>query len=404
MRILYISQYFYPEIGATTNRAVANIKHLVKNGHKVTILTEIPNHPQGKIFKGYKGKFFCHEKINGYDILRTYVYTTPKKNFFTRTLFYSTFMVFGIITAVLNWRWFDIVYVSSPPLFVGGIGIVIKKLFPHTRFIFEVRDLWPDVAIEIGELKNRTFMKLSSKLAMYCYSLSDKIISVTEYYKEEIINKGIPGNKIFIVRNGTDINNWKKCEQKNLQDNYHFYNKFIAIYAGNLGLAQGIDTILYAAKELKEEKDILFLIIGDGPEKEKLYSLYNKFSLENVAFLDSKPPHEISKYLSTAHCGIVPLKKSKAFCGTIPSKLFDYLACELPILLGVDGEARKILEESNAGLFYEPENYMDLANKIIMLKNNYDLEKLGRQGRCFVEKFYNRQILAKSIEKIVNNE
>ncbi|MBC8526124.1 MAG: glycosyltransferase family 4 protein [Candidatus Cloacimonetes bacterium] len=403
MKILYITQYFIPETCAPSNRAYATIKYLSDAGHQVAVLTEMPNHPKGIIYKGYKRKLFCRERIDGFDVLRTWIYTSPKKNFITRILFYSTFMIFGIITALSTWRNYDIIFISSPPLFVGGIGVVLKKLFPKIKFIFEVRDLWPDVAVEIGELSNKTFIDLSTKLAISCYTLSNKIISVTNYFRDEIIKKGIPRNKIDVIRNGTDINNWHKVDFENIfiKYNINIENKFLVIYAGNLGLAQGIDTILYAAKKLKDYSDILFLIIGDGPEKEKLYNIASEHSLKNVIFIEEKPREEISQYLSAAHCGIVPLKRSKVFYGTIPSKLFDYLACELPVLLGVDGEAREILEESKAGLFYKPEDYHDLAEKIIMLKTNSELVIMGKRGRKFVEDYYNRKKLSENIEKII---
>ena len=402
MKILYVTQYFLPETCAPSNRAYSAVKHLADAGHQVAILTEMPNHPRGIIFDSYKNKVFVHEKMDGFNVLRTWVYTSPKKNFITRILFYSTFMISGILTALLTWRNYDMIFISSPPLFVGGIGLVLKKLFPKIKFIFEVRDLWPDVAIEMGELSNPKFIKLSTKLANSCYALSSKIISVTNFFKDEIIKKGIKGEKIHVVRNGTDILNWSRVEGvENIRNKYNLHHKFVVIYAGNLGLAQGVETILHAADKLKDINDIIFLIIGDGPERDKLHAIHKQKYLANTIFVNEQSRGDIAKYLSIADCGIVPLIKSSVFRGTIPSKLFDYLSCELPVLLGVDGEARTILEESQAGLYYEPEDFHDLAEKILTLKDNHELRAMGRMGRKFVERFYNRKMLAQEIEKII---
>ncbi len=402
MKILYITQYFYPEIGATSNRAFANAKYLSKQGHKVVVLTEMPNHPKGIIFDGYRRKLFVKEKLNGFDVMRVWVYATPNKNFITRLLFYFSFTFFGIIYGILNWKNFDAIYVTSPPLFVGLIGIFLKKLFPKTKFIFEVRDLWPDVAVALNELNNKKFIKLSQHLERKCYTLANKIVAVTKYFKDEIVKKGITSTKIDVVRNGTDIDSWGKSYNKKFVDILGYKDKFIVIYAGNLGVAQGLETIIYAANEVKNQKDILFLFVGDGPIKKQLEQLKDSLKLNNVIFLPAVPSKEICKYLSIANCGIVPLKKSEVFLGTIPSKIFDYLSCELPALLGVDGEARKILEKSKGGLFFEPENHNDLIKNIIYLKDNPDIRKnMGKAGRQFIEKFYNRRSLAKKIEKII---
>ena len=400
MRILYISQYFYPEICAPSNRAYANVKYLSEKGHRVAILTEMPNHPKGVILDGYKKKIFCHEKMDGFDVLRVWVYATPNKNFITRLLFYFSFTFFGIIYGILNWKNFDAIYVTSPPLFVGLIGIFLKKLFPKTKFIFEVRDLWPDAAIVLDELKNKIFIKLSRRLERACYIVSDKIITVTNSFKQEIIKKRINKDKILVVRNGTDINNWIKVNDEDISNRLGLNKDFVVLYAGNLGLAQGLETVLYSANELRNEEDILFLLIGDGPDKGRLKDITKTLNLKNVIFVPAVPISDIPKYLSVASCGIVPLKKSKVFSGTIPSKLFDYMACELPILLGVDGEAREILEESKGGLFYEPENYYELSKQILWLKNHPDeRSQIGKNGRKFVEKYYNREKQAEKLEK-----
>jgi glycosyltransferase involved in cell wall biosynthesis len=395
MKILYITQYFYPEVCAPTNRALANVKYFADHGHDVMVLTEMPNHPQGVIQKDYKHKFFIKEKIDNYIVNRVWVFTNKKKNFITRILFYVSFMFFGLLAALIIWKKYDVVYVTSPPLFVGFIGLVLKVIHPKTKFVFEVRDLWPDVAVEMGELNNKKFIKLSKKLEMKIYERADKIISVTNYFKKQIIFKGIPKNKISVIRNGTDNSFLNNSDDQRKKKNG---NKFTIIYAGNLGLAQNLSTVLYAASELREE-NIEFIFAGLGPEEDKLHALVKELTLDKVQFVGEISKEDIGGYFKKADCGIIPLKKIETFKGTIPSKIFDYMAFNLPILLGVDGESRQIVEESKAGVFFQPDDHKDLCKKILYLKNNPDsLLKMSRLGKQYVTQNFNRLIKAAALE------
>ena len=402
MKILYISQYFTPEICAPAYRAHANVAYLSDQGHEVTVLAEIPNHPKGIIFPEYRGKLFVTDRLDNFVVHRVWVFTSKKKTFVTRILFYASFMFLGTLRSLLGWRKHDVVYVSSPPLFVAVIGIVLKRMFPKVKLVFEVRDLWPDVAISIGELKNRRLIALSRKIEETMYRLSDKIVVVTAYFKETIIGKGFPSDKIVVIRNGSDLDTGegKSPEDRgdlNLELNPEGW--FSVIYAGNFGLAQNLGTILRAAEELKEE-NIHFYLIGGGPEEKELREKASDRGLSKVRFLDEVPKDEIHRYLDIADCGIVPLRKTQMFTGTIPSKMFDYMACNLPVLLGVEGEAREILDDAKTGIGFEPDNHVDLAEKIMWLKNNPDtMRDMASRGRKFVLEHFTREKQASLVEK-----
>ncbi len=398
MKILYITQYFYPEVGAPPNRALANIRYFAKKGHDVTVLTEMPNHPKGIIFDGYKYKLFMKEKMENFFVNRVWIFTSIKKNFVTRILFYISFMFMGFIHTVFNWRKYDIIYVTSPPLFVGVIGLFLKKLFPKTKFIFEVRDLWPDVAIEMGELQNKRYQNLSYRMEWDLYERADKIISVTEGFKERIIAKGINGDKINVVRNGSDLEFNKINVSEQLRNKFEIENNFIVVYAGILGIAQNIKTLLESGKQLSSYS-VKILLVGTGPEERILKEYAKDNKICNVIFVGEIAKADVNEYLSLADCGIIPLRNIKIFESTIPSKLFDYMAASLPILLGVKGETADILKQSEAGITYEPDNSEDLAMKILWLKNNsQQLKQMSLNGRKFVEKYYNREKQAEKLE------
>ncbi|MBS3741616.1 MAG: glycosyltransferase family 4 protein [Candidatus Cloacimonetes bacterium] len=394
MKILYITQYFYPEVSATSNRAYANAKFFAAAGHNVAVVTEMPNHPKGIIYDNYKGKLYCREKLDGIDILRTWIYTSPKKTFIKRIMFYVTFMFFGAIIALLNWRRFDVIYVSSPPLFVGFIGLLIKKIFPKTKFVFEVRDLWPKSAIDIGELKNKTIINFSEKFENKLYRVSNKVIAVTEGIND-YINNIIPGKSVLIP-NGVDLSLY---ETKGRTD-----EKFIIVYTGTLGLIHGLEIIIKAAKKLKEESDIIFQFIGDGPKKVELKKLAADYKLRNVDFIDSVPVDQIKTYLTSASVGISTTKKLELCKGTLPVKIFGYMACELPVLSSGWGESAILIDKSGAGLNSEPEKVDELVDRILWMKRNPDkISQMGKKGRLYVEKNYNRKEQAKEIENLLKS-
>ncbi len=416
MKILYITQYFYPEVGATTNRALANVRHFTQKGHEVTVLTEMPNHPKGIIFKEYKNRIFVKEKMDGFLIKRLWVFTSQKKNFLTRLLFYLSFSVIGSIYSVISREKYDVVYVTSPPLFVGLIGLVLKQMHPSIKLIFEARDLWPDSAIELGELKNKSLINLSSQLEKKLYEKASAIITVTENLKEKIIQKGFPESKVHTIRNGTDIEIGdtdlaftaknqmlakKICFKYKFKHPIGILSNFKVVYAGNLGIAQNLFTLLEAAKILNND-NVHFMFIGAGPEEGKLKISVKELNLSNVSFIGEVPRKNIRKYLNFADCGIIPLKDIPMFESALPSKIFDYMSVNLPILLGVKGIAKNVVESSETGLYFEPENSISLADQILKLKRNKTLyKKLSSNGQDYVSANYDRQKLAGQIERIL---
>jgi glycosyltransferase involved in cell wall biosynthesis len=401
MKILYITQYFYPEIGAPTNRALANVRYLANQGHEVTVLTEMPNHPKGVIFKGYRGKIFLKEEIENFIVHRVWIFTSAHKNFASRILFYLTFPFMGILHSIFHWNNYDVLYISSPPLFVGIIGIFFRKLSGKIKFIFEVRDLWPAAAIEMGALTNQKMINFSYKLENSIYRAADHIVCVTNSFKEEITTKGYKEDSISVLRNGSDLNFKKVDIPEAFYRKYDKENNFILIYAGNLGIAQNLTILLKAAKKLRD-KNVLFIILGTGVEEKLLKIFAAGSNLDNVIFTGEIAQENVNEYLSLADIGIIPLKKIDVFKRTIPSKLFDYMSANLPVLLGVEGEAREILLESKAGITFEPDNVDDLVEKILLLQSDEKSRKVyAANGRKFVENNYNREVLAARLEEII---
>ena len=402
MRILYLSQYFPPEVGATQTRAYEMARHLVTAGHQVTMLAEIPNHPSGIIPPEYRGLLYERVDMEGIDVLRVWVKASPVKTFATRMLFYLTYMFSATLAGLLlaGGR-YDVIYATSPPLFVGGAALALSYL-RRTPLIFEVRDLWPESAVALGEMTNSRAVALAGKLEEMCYNRARRIVVVTDGIRKRLEERGY-GHKLDLIPNGANTDLFRPDPEGGaaLREELGLGGKFLAVYAGIHGVAQGLETILQAAT-LVPAADVHFLFVGEGPKKAGLLALRDKLGLTNVTMLAEQPRSRIPAYLSAADVALVPLRRLDLFQGALPSKMFDAWACGCPVILSIDGEARQVLEQADAGVFVEPEEAEQMARAILQLKNEPGrLRRYQQNGRRFVEMNYSRQQLAARLEELL---
>lgn len=397
MRILLISQYFFPETGATSNRVYSLAKKFQEEGHDVRVIAEKSNHPEGVFFEGFENGLFIDQLYKGIPVTYSWVYARPEKSFLGRILFYVTFMLSAIVAALRVKGKFDIVCASSPPLFVGISGWIVA-LFKKARFVFDVRDLWPEVAVKMGELNNKIAITIAEKIENFLYNKADLITVVTKSFKKSISQKGISENKIDIVTNGTDPVLFYLDEAKQtLRHKLGLQNSFLVSYIGNIGLAQGLDHIINAASLIQEKglNNISFLIVGDGPKKDELKLESKEKSVINITFIDRVALNKAIEYMNASDVLLVPLADDPIYSQFIPSKLFDSMAAAKPILLSVNGESKSILEKAEAGVYYEAENERQLVDAIIWLKEHAEEAGImAKNGRTFVKNNYSRDIQA----------
>lgn len=405
MRILYLSQYFAPEIGATQTRAYEMAHHLVRAGHQVTMVAEVPNHPSGVIPPEYRGKLWERSEMDGIEVLRVWVKASPDKTFARRMAFYLTYMVNATLAGLLLARGrYDALVATSPPLFVGGAALALSRL-RRMPLLFEVRDLWPESAVALGELSRPRAVAWATRLEEACYRRARRIVVVTEGIRRRLEERGF-GDKVIVIPNGANTELFRPAPAAGaaLRARLGLADKFLVVYAGIHGLAQGLETALGAARRLQSDPDIHFLFVGEGPKKAELLALKDQMGLGNVTMLPEAPRSEMTAYLSAADVALVPLRKLELFQGALPSKMFDAWACGCPVLLTIDGEARRVLEEAGGGLFVEPENEEQLAQAIARLKGEPDrLRQYGAQGRRHVEEHYSRQRLAEQLEQTLRS-
>jgi len=406
MRVLFLTQYFFPETGATSNRIYSLAEYAHHQGHEVLIITEKPNHPEGVIPLEFRGKTYIRRRYGPLDVLYCWVFTQPKKNNLMRLAFYASFMLTAIVGALLYARDIDVVVASSPPLFVGPAGWLISRLI-GARFILDVRDIWPDVAIALGMLRNPILISLSRKLERFLYNSANGVTSISDGLCDHIRGLVAAGQPVERVMNGTvpEVFNRDEARAK-LRMSLDLEDRCVILFAGNLGLAQGLDHVLEAACRLRNEQpDVLFLLLGSGPVKERLEQEVARQGLQNVRFLPRMPLAETAEHMSAADALLVPLLKHPICLGFLPSKMFDSMAAGRPVLLSVDGEARAILEAAQAGIYYPAEAADGLVDAIVQLKADpAAAARMGQNGREYVTAHCTREeqarIMLSFIQKI----
>jgi len=402
MRILYLSQYFPPEAGATQTRAYEMAAGLVRAGHQVTMLTEVPNHPQGIVFPPYRRKLWVRENLEGIDVVHVWVKASPVKTMRTRLAFYLTYMANATLAGLALRGKYDIIYATSPPLFVGGTALALSRL-RRTPMVFEVRDLWPESAVALGELRNPRFIRWATMLEEACYRRARRVVVVTQGIRDRLVERGL-GAKVDLIPNGanTELFHYQPQAGQALRQKLGLGDVFLAIYAGIHGIAQGLETVLQAAHRLRDDPMVHFMMIGDGPCKKELLALKKKLALPNLTMLDARPREAIPSYLSAADVAMVPLRRLDLFKGALPSKMFDAWACHCPVLLSIEGEARRILERAQAGIFVEPESVEAMVEAVRSLAaDRQRCQKYGVNGRRFVEEHYSRQAQARRLAALL---
>ena len=397
MHILLISDNFYPETNAPASRGYEHCKIWVTQGNKVTVITSFPNYPKGKIFSGYKNKLRQKETIDGINIIRVWTYMAPNAGVWKRMLDHMSFMISSFVNGIFL-KNIDIIVGTSPHLFTPLSAMFLAKI-KQKFFMLELRDLWPDSMLAVGINNHRNLYKIAKFLEKKLYLTADKIIPVTYSFKKYLINLGIPNNKIRVVMNGvdTDFFNFKKSKYIKRSSKI-----FKISYIGTIGLAHSIQTIIEAAKIFNNrhsELKILFQIIGDGAEKEKI--LKEAQGNSNVKVLSTITKDQVKEYLDRTDAGVIHLRKNNLYKTVVPSKMFEYMAMGVPILHGVSGESLQIINKYNLGLHFQSESPEDLCSAILELYNNKSLYNKISENCVKASKIFNRKILAlKMLEEI----
>lgn len=403
MKILYVSQYFPPEMGAPAARAAELARHWANAGHAVSILTGFPNHPTGVVPAEWRSRLrrltfhemMAHENAGSVDVYRTWLWPLPNRKAHERMRNYASFCLSSALRGMTLPRP-NVIIATSPQLLVGLAGwwLSFARQIP---FVFEVRDLWPEslAAVGVGD-ENSLLHRSLSAIANFLYRHADHIVVVTPAFKDFLIqNRHVPAEKISVVENGVETDQFSPrtaAATRALRHELGVEDKFVVCYVGTMGMAHGLETLLDAAAQLQTQNPaVLFLLIGEGAEKERIKALAQSRGLANIRFLDQQPREKIPAFISASDACLVLLKNTEVFKTVIPTKMLEFMSCARPVILGVDGQARKIVEEADAGIVIEPENSVALAEAIERLAADRGLcQKLGSQGREYIVCHFSR--------------
>lgn len=407
MNILFLSHYFPPEVNAPASRAYEHCKEWVRLGHKVTVITSAPNHPKGKVYAGYKNKLYQKEMVDGIEVIRIWTYLSANEGFGKRALNYFSYFISVVVLSIFMLSRKDIVLSTSPQFFNGLAGYPVSKILKAV-WVLEIRDLWPESILAVGAMKNKKIISILYAIEKFMYKKADYIIPVTDAFNTYISKIIYPYRKTCVINNAVnnDFFNPKSVDIEALTEFKQYYaleNKFVISYVGTHGMAHGLKTLLNAAKVLRNRKDIIFLLIGDGAEKNELKKIKKELSLDNVLMLPQLPKDKMPMVLDASDISIVHLKRDKAFEKVIPSKLFESMAMGKPVILGVKGEAAKIINQSRSGVCIEPENHLQMANAILALKRDVaGYRKMSNAGMNYVRCNYDRRKLAQDYLNVLS--
>ncbi|MBQ2368252.1 MAG: glycosyltransferase family 4 protein [Bacteroidaceae bacterium] len=397
MKILFLTDNFPPEVNAPATRTFEHCREWVKAGHDVTVITCFPNYPQGKVYPGYTNSLCKTEYMDGIKVVRVWSYMTANKGFIKRIIDFISFSVTSFFAGLF--RECDIIVATSPQFFTALSGRTLG-FFKRKPWIMEVRDLWPDSIKAVGAMKESVVLKYFSKEEKWCYSSAKKIVVVTNSFKREIAKKGIPEDKIFVIKNGANTELFKPREKsQELLRKLGLEGKRVLGYVGTLGMAHKIDFLIDCVKGLD---DYALMILGNGAEKENIQQKIESEGIKNVVLLDSVSKNEVAEYIALQDAALVNLRKSSLFTTVIPSKIFETASMRIPIMLGVDGEAREMVEEFGAGLFYEPENREDFLEKLNTLFSSPEVYKNCCDGGEKLAAAYDRKRLAAEMLEIIS--
>lgn len=396
MRILFVSQYFPPEPGAPAARVSELAAHWASRGHDVTVLTSMPHHPTGVVPPEYRGRSLVEEDFRGVRVVRSWVYATANKGRLRRGLGYASFAFSSTLYGHLFARSPDVLIATSPQLLCGLAGRAISSL-RRVPFVFEVRDLWPESIVAVGALpEGHPAIKALTKVEEHLYRAAKRIVVVTDAFRDKLVARGFPESTISVIKNGADLTRFvPTARETRLRAELGYNDKFVLAYVGTHGMAHGLDAVLNVAKNLKESPRFAFLFVGEGAERARLEQRARDEGLAHVRFLGALPRERMNEVYATADLCLVPLRKTELFTTVIPSKIFEIMAMQRPLLLSVDGEARQIVEASSGGEFVPPEDVKQMTEAIVRLSGEEaKLAEMGRCGREYVTKEYDRAVLA----------
>jgi glycosyltransferase involved in cell wall biosynthesis len=395
VHILFLTDNFPPEGNAPATRTYEHTREWVKQGHQVTVITCAPNFPEGVLFEGYKNKWYQREVMDGIDVVRVKTYITANEGFARRILDYISFGIMGGIAGLFQKR--PDVIVSTSPQFFCACGAWVLSVFRWKPWVFELRDIWPASITAVGAMEKSAVIRLLEKLELFLYRRADRIVSVTNSFKTELVERGIDGGKIDVVVNGVDLSTYRPAPGKDaeLSRQYGLEGKFVVAYIGTHGMAHALDKVLDTARLLEAEQDICFLFAGGGAARAELEQSVTSRGLSNVVLIPRQPKDMMPALWSLCDISLISLRDTPLFEQVIPSKIFESMGMGLPMIISCpEGEATGIISQTRSGLVVPPEQPEQLAASVRELYEDRERCKTLANNSAAAAAAYDRTAMA----------
>jgi glycosyltransferase involved in cell wall biosynthesis len=404
MNAILVSHNFPPEVNALATRSYEHARRWSElENSSVEVITDPPHYPEGTIYNGYRNSF-ARERVDGISVNRVPMFVSSNEGVFRRSISYITFM----LSAIWYSRRVEVdpdVVVGSSPQFLAAVAAFVVSRLKGVPFVMEVRDIWPESIVAVGAMNRNFLIRLLERVEIRLYRQADHIVVVTDAFKDDISAKGIPEDKITVLKNGADLSFFDQTLEeerlRTIESKHGLKDKFVVSYIGTIGMAHRADILLEAAVRCQTE-DIVFLVMGAGSEREALACRAGELDLHNFCLIPKQPKELVPYYLACSDVSVVHLRDKRLFETVIPSKIFEAMATCTPIALGVRGETRRIIEEADTGLFFEPEDPDALVETVLkMYQNPARHAEMAENGYEHVHKYYDRDKIADKYWKLL---
>jgi len=407
MRILFISHYYHPEGNAPATRVYEMTRRFVEQGHDVTVITGVPNVPDGVVYDGYRNRWRQRERVAGVDVIRVWTWLAANAGTSKRIANYVSFMLTATLAGLFVRRP-DVVIATSPQFFCGWAGVLVSTL-RRLPFVLEIRDLWPESILAVGAIMNPRIIRLLEWLELRMYAAASHVVTVGEGYRGKLRERGVPDARIDVIPNGVDLAVFEAREDDGrIRREFGLGDRFVCAYVGTIGMGCGLGVVLRAARRLREEgrDDLCFLLVGDGAIRSELEARASAEGLAQVVFTGRQPKSRMPEFLAAVDACLVHLTRTELFKTVLPSKIFEASAMRKPVVLGVEGFAAALVGDAGAGICIEPANEAELLDAVKKLASDASLvERLGSSGHERIALRYSYDALARDyaalLERIV---
>ena len=406
MNVVFFSHYFPPEGNAPASRTYDHCSRWVKDGVQVQVITCAPNVPDGAVYEGYRNRLWPQrETVDGVEVIRVWTYLRKSPGKLDLILNYLSYLVTALFAFVFFVRRPSVI-VATTPQFFCGIAAVLASWLKWCPLVLEVRDIWPESIVTVGAIRRGMVIRILEAMERWMYRSASHIVAVGPGYRDNILSKSDVGDRISIVTNGVDTEQYlPKNDSDEIAKRYDLGMRFVCSYVGTIGMAHGLDVVVRVAEKLRDagREDIVFLLVGGGTRLESLRDIVAAKQLDElIKFTGRIDKAEVPEALAASDACLVHLSKVDLFKHVIPSKIFETMAMERPIIMGVRGRAREIVLAAGSGVAMEPENDEQLLQLLDHLSEDRDATRqMGKNGRTFVSDYFDRNQLAADMLQIV---